>query len=415
MGAVSVRFRGGRKKPWRAQWYDSVGGGLKPREKWFLTESAALAFKVSHEGEAAQFAELAVSMADRARWWRVREDCAAAGVSVEAAVAAGLAALKKLGGRTVPIAEAREAWELDAQLRKLRPKSIGSVVQMVRAFAERREDAPVNSFTSAEVLRWAAERYVDQISRDGALGRLLTFFRWCAAAPRGWCRPEEFLGVKWAHRVKGERRRIGFYSAAEAGAILAAVEDKLKPAVALAFFAGVRPEELMRMRLAWQAGGEFYGYDPVAGEWHLAAEWTKTRAYRKLYALPECWHHWWLKHAADIVPSARSKKRAGYLVPMNYRNFRHALNRARLRAGVLRAPKDGLRHSFGTHGFHRSADGRARGVEWCIALMGHVGGFRVFEQSYNGKVANTAAEAYFAIYPPAWAYDVKTRERMEVV
>jgi integrase len=414
MGLVNIRYRAGRGKPWRAQWRESEGGKLVPREKWFPGPPApadqpewipeALAkFKAQHEGEAEKFEDLALTSTDRARWWRIKQDCEAEKVSIEAAVAAGIAALKKLVAKSEPIERALGLWELDAKDRKLRPKSIESIKSAVGLFAKKREASPVSEFTAAELLRWTAERYTSQGSRDDVLGRLLTFFRWCASSPRKWCNKAEFTEVKWEHKVKGEKKRVGFYFAEEARALLEAVPAGLKPAMALGFFLGVRPHELMRIRLAWIDAGEFYGFDEKRGEWHLAPEWTKTRAYRKLYALPDCWWYWWIKYKSAIVPHKRQKKRAGMLVPVNYRNFKKAMSRARIAAGIAKTPHDG---------FHRSEDGKERGVEWCISNMGHVGGYRVFEASYDGKVSSAEAVAYYLIYPEGAACEVRTRARI---
>lgn len=102
------------------------------------------------------------------------------------------------------------------------------------------------------------------------------------------------------------------------------------------------------------------------------------------------------------------------MVPFGYDRFRDEFKAAAKRAGVLRIPDDGLRHSFGTHGFHRSADGKERGVEWCISNLGHVGGYRTFDKSYNGRVGAAEAEAYFINYPDGSAMLIKTRERVIV-
>lgn len=426
MGLVNIRYRPGRKKPWRAQWREKSGDKLVPREKWFpgppppedqpeWVPEAVQKFKTQHEGEAVTFDDLALTSTDRARWWRIKEDCAAAKVSVEEAIAAGLEVLRKRAKKTEPIETAIGLWELDAKARQLRPKSIEAIKSAVGLFMKKREKTPVDQFTPDELLRWTSERYTVQGSRDDILGRLLTFFRWCGVKPRKWCDHAQFTDVKFEHVVKGEKKRIGFYYAAEARGILDAMPDGLKPAVALGFLLGVRPFELMRIRLAWEDGGEFYGFDDKRGEWHLAPQWAKTRAYRKLYALPDCWWYWWIQYKGAIKPHPRQKKRNGMLVPVNYRNFKKAMKRARAAAGIKKNPHDGIRHSFGTHGFHRSGDGKERGVEWCIANMGHVGGYRVFEKSYNGKVSSAEAEAYFLQYPAGAACDVKTRARIIVM
>lgn len=197
-------------------------------------------------------------------------------------------------------------------------------------------------------------------------------------------------------------------------AYLAAVPDKLKPAVATGFLLGVRPFELCRIQIAAKIDGEAYGFDAKRGHWRLPGEWTKTRTYRKLYALPDCWWYWWIAFNGEIkVRNRRALKFEGKLVPMNYKNFQRALRLARAAAGVRQIP-DGFRHSFGTHGYHRSADGKERGIEWCLAMVGHRGRLTVFSKHYDGKVDGLEAEDYFLSYPDGSACDVKTRARIIV-
>lgn len=421
MGRVNLRFFSERKSPWRAQWservVDAEGSRLATRSSWFKDEVDALKFKAAHEGEAQRFEEIAMSSSDRARWWRLREDAAAAGVSIEVALAAGVAALKNAVPHSEPIETAFGLWLLDARDRKLRSHSIDSMRRSVRPFMTGRDSTPVEAFTGRDLLNWVAARYPDsQESRDDVLSRLLTFFRWCAAEPRVWCRADVFKGVKFEHKVIGEKKRIGFYTASEARAYLEAVPDAFKPAMATAFFLGVRPIELQRVLLKDQADGEFYGFDVKRGEWHIAPEWAKTRAYRKLYDVPDCWWYWWIKYQDAIGGSvnyrAKAKKPLVKLVPANYRNFRRVLKAARKAAGLRKNPKDGIRHSFGTHGYHRSVDGRARGLEWCLDLMGHESGLALFKKRYQGKVSPHEAEEYFAVYPAGAASEVKGRRRV---
>lgn len=412
VGRVNLRCFPDRKSPWRAQWREEG----RSRSQWFRSQADAEKFQAAHATEASTFGALAVSPTDRAQLWSLRQQAAAAGHSLEAVVAAGLAALHAKTPRSEPLETALGLWLLDACDRQLRPRSIQAIRDAVRLFAKGREDARVDFLRAADLLAWVASRYPrSQESRDDVLARLLTFFRWCAAPPRTWCRLAEFSGVRWAHKVIGERKRIGFWTAAEARALLEAAPPQYRLALATGFFLGVRPVELQRVRFAWHHEGERYGFDADRGEWHLAPEWAKTRAYRRLYDLPDCWWYWYLKYAPLTVPKDRQgKKHAGKLVPGNYWNFRKMLRRARPRAGLgARNPKDGIRHSFGTHGYHRSADGR-RGLEWCLDLMGHESGLSLFKKRYQGKVSASEAEAYFALYPDGSACDVKTRARVVV-
>lgn len=412
MGKASCAYRTGRNKPWRVRWYERVGQALEEREKSFADGLVAGAFRAQHESDGEAHEELAMSATDRARWWRVKQDAAAAGRSVEDLFAAGVRALGLVVAKSEPIETALDLWALDARDRKLRAHTIDNVKFAVGAFMDGRALQPVRDFTPADLVAWVAARYREQESRDTMLRRLLAFFRWCGVPPRSWCDVARFEKVGWTHQVLQDEKPTGYYTAAEMRAYLAAVPAKLKPAVATGFLLGVRPIELCRIQIAAQLGGEHYGFDEKRGHWRLPGEWTKTRKYRKLYALPDCWWYWWIGFKDTIkVRDRRAQKFVGRLVPMNYKNFRRALAQAR-ESTALRQIDDGFRHSFGTHGYHRSADGKERGIEWCLAMIGHRGRLTVFSKHYDGKVDALEAEDYFLSYPDGAACDVKTRARI---
>jgi hypothetical protein len=462
MGKVNLRYYPGRDRPWRAQWTEAKGGKSKSRTKWFkndrnpppkddmiafealsfrrvdyfieiakieavkkaymaygvIPERALFDFKAAHEEEGEKYGAIAIPDGDREKWWRICERCEEVGKTPEEVIEEGIKAIKNAVAKSEPIETALGLWGLDATARNLRPDTIRNIRHAVGAFSRGRQTTLVSDFTAQQIQQWVAGRYSDQDSRDSMLARLLTFFRWCAGKDRRWARADSFADVKWENKVKNDKKRVSFYTAAEAQALLNEVADNLKPALALGFFTGLRPFEMNRVMLSLQHDGEFYGFDPKHGDWHIAPFWAKTRAYRKLYSLPDCWWFWWEKYKNSIAVTANNRRKAhsrvGKLVPMNYRNFRVALGVAHQRAGVLRSPKDGIRHSFGTHGYHRSDDGGSRGMEWTIALMGHTGGYRVFEKRYNGKCSSREAEAYFLIYPAGAACEVKTRKRIFV-
>lgn len=411
MGKAFVDFRAGRKKPWRVRWRERVGNSLRDREASFADGLSAGAARVLHEAEDGQHQELAMSSTDRARWWRIREDCAAAGVTPEQVLVAGLAALGGVGRRNEEIGTAIELFELDARDRALRSDSIKNVVFFARALAGEQRERAVRSFTVSEILGWVAARYAAQSSRDTALGKLLTFFRWCASEPRLWCEAAAFAEVRWPNRARSDKKRVPYYTAEEMRAYLEATPDRAKVAVATGFLLGVRPFELCRLRVRVEIDREVFGFDEKKGHWRIAAGWSKARAFRLLYDLPDAWHYWWLRYAAAIVPrDRRGRKRfAGMVVPMHYRNFRRLLREARARAN-LRQIKDGFRHSFATHGYHRTQDGK-RGVEWCLAMVGHRGRLTTFAAHYDGRVDSHEAEDYFLSYPNGAACEIATRAR----
>lgn len=68
------------------------------------------------------------------------------------------------------------------------------------------------------------------------------------------------------------------------------------------------------------------------------------------------------------------------------------LKKARGLAGITNWPRNAMRHSFASHGYHL-------GLEWCVKTLRHTDGFRIFRKHYRGIVEKKAATAYFQILP----------------
>lgn len=74
-------------------------------------------------------------------------------------------------------------------------------------------------------------------------------------------------------------------------------------------------------------------------------------------------------------------------VPASYQVYR----RVKHNSGIP-IPKDALRHSFASYGYH------FLGAEKTVEMLGHIGGFGVFARHYKGLATPDDAKLYFSIY-----------------
>lgn len=153
------------------------------------------------------------------------------------------------------------------------------------------------------------------------------------------------------------------------------------PALALLFFAGLRPDEVKRT--TWDA------IDFDNNVVRVTAEASKVRQARAIEMTDNL--------RAWLTTSAR---RRGMLVKNNswYRDQREAVMKA---AGLTRWPVDVARHSFATfdYALHQNAAATA-------AKLGHFGSLDMFARHYKGVATRREAEAFFAIRPRASANNI---------
>ena len=158
--------------------------------------------------------------------------------------------------------------------------------------------------------------------------------------------------------------------------LLNAVPVDWKPAFALMAFAGLRPGEVVspeREPVVKVCNIDFKGKRIT-----VPAEVAKTRMTRVLTALPaNIWT--WLATLQNLPQDDN-------VAPASYEVFR----RVKSNSGVS-IPKDALRHSFASYGYH------FLGAEKTVEMLGHIGGFGVFAKHYKGLATPEESQEYFSI------------------
>jgi hypothetical protein len=244
------------------------------------------------------------------------------------------------------------------------------------------------SYTAPELVALVKGRYSNHTSRLALLRDFKSFFSW--AARQGYCTAE--LSRKMAldpHKTKSsalkssQRRthqRPPRLRADQIVPMFAAVEPRYHPALALAVFAGLRPESELP-NIEWRATlrGHTYGIDFESRTISLPVEWSeKTRMERTLHDLPE--PLWKILAAAE--------KKTGRVAETNYTNWRKSvITPIKAALGMDTWPHDVLRHT--ALSFQNVLAGQAITMN----NAGHTNP-KTFYQRYNNAVGKKEAEDF---------------------
>jgi len=152
----------------------------------------------------------------------------------------------------------------------------------------------------------------------------------------------------------------------QAKLLLYEIDKKYRPALALMFFSGIRPEgEMSTLNYSMIRWGKSIG---------LKAELTKTGRERWLKPPENLWS-WIPKSKGLVMPS--------------YNALCQARRWASRRVGY-KYPANGARHSFGSYGYWIS-------FEWALDTMGHMSSETFLKNYKNNRVDKEVAEEYFSI------------------
>jgi integrase len=287
----------------------------------------------------------------------------------------------------VKLKDALERFLDDASQRKIAKTTIKTWRQQIGKFHKE-----VGNTTVEKVTRQMATAYIEgyrtEGSRTSIKNALVNFLSWCGEDGQGFCPRAKFHGLTW-RRIRGAKPKPTFLPVEEASAILQALElrgkdqqldakrtKQLQAAYAVALFIGVRPMDEMN-GLLWDH------FDLRKNQIHISAEIAKTNDERLVSPIPENLKEW-LK---------RAKYRKGDSIrPMNYRNWRTQIKKARKEAEVETWCDDVARHTFATYSFQHF------GLEWTMETGGWTNPNTLFKH-YKGLATKEEAEAFYSILP----------------
>lgn len=345
----------------------------------FSKKIDAQAFAREHGWEALD-PSLAVSAEERILIGKARGAAAAFGVDPEAIVEAGMRALRSTSGDAPPLGEAIQVYIEAQDLAGGRAASLGNLKRFLGFFEQvAGSGARLADCSPVMVSRAARARYSNPESVRSYMAVVIAFFRWCAEAERQWAGPEWFRRIK-LRTDRTDRERVTIAEPKEVAEFMANCPARYQAGFAIAWFAGVRPEELVpvdgqKERLQWS------DIDLEARTIQIRAAVSKIRHPRLIHG---CFENLW--SWLEAVPKA---ERVGRVMPINHRNFKKMRRAIADKAEMQKPwPRDLTRHSFATYSYHHC------GLETTINNTGHMDEPKTFFSHYKGSTVKAQAAAY---------------------
>ena len=247
-----------------------------------------------------------------------------------------------------------------------RPKYVKGLALYLRAFMRGRENLPVSRICVSDLEDWFLQRREAPSTQASNMGRLSALFAF--AVRRGYMADNP---VKRLELVTVERAAPRILSPMECRRALSFVRwniPRFIPWMALALFAGIRPEEIDR--LTWA------DVDLERGAVTINAAASKVRRRR----------------VTPLTPAAVAWLRLGGDLAIPYVSRRRYIRRVRNHLGLSVWPQDVLRHTAATYWLHEHGDAGK------VALwLGNSA--RILLAHYRELVSEADAGAFWAIRP----------------
>lgn len=244
----------------------------------------------------------------------------------------------------------------------------------------------ISSVTAAQITAWLDGIKARGRTRNNYRNTIIALFRY--ARTQNYLPRNELTEAELVPVVKAKPSSIGIYTPAQLATMLSVISTDLLPSVAIAAFAGVRSQELLR--LTWE------DIDLKQGHIVVAAEKAKTASRRIVPVLPAL--RAWLNRCS------KGKKKTGLIVTgfAQPQSWNRAVSRdiaryndAKAKAGNLpQIPRihNGLRHSFASYRLAVTKDAAAVALE-----MGN--STRKLFENYRELVTPAQARRWFATVP----------------
>ena len=276
--------------------------------------------------------------------------------------------------------------------RRLRVALLGSLYQRKKTFRSERHRKNVrlqidsfrrqfvgrriSTVTQAEIETWL-KPHKTPVTFNNYRSAVNTFFNWCKR--RGYIKdnPIERIDLKPTDKDK----LLEILSLEQVKALLkttAAKYPDLVPVVALALFAGVRPESEL-----WHLSPEHINIAAGEIDIHKSKSAASRRYTKTLHTLKA-----WLKR---FPPVAQAKTETVAKHGDAYYSRFQKLTQA---AKIIPWPQDAMRHTFASMHYQEF-----KSAEETAAEMGHFGGLKTFLRHYKNRVREADANAFWKLTP----------------
>ncbi|MDD3275431.1 MAG: tyrosine-type recombinase/integrase [Kiritimatiellales bacterium] len=262
--------------------------------------------------------------------------------------------------------------ERDLKNNELRPRSFDEIQKWLKPCKEQFGHMAIDAVEPKDIDDFMDERGMLGTSRINQKRYLGGFYNWAMRTGKATANP-----VKRTRPVSTESHTPDIYTPSEAQEIFCKAQElrpELVPYLAVAFFAGVRPEEITRLN--WQ------DMDLNLGEIHIRAEQSKTRSAR-IVTVPDNLKAWLLKY----------REKDGKVFPYSATTLKRWRTKVYQKAGVA-SIQDGARHTFATFCF------ALEGLDETLHRLGHTDS-KMLQRHYKGLAQNRKAQAekFFKIMP----------------
>ncbi|MDF3129853.1 hypothetical protein P0Y35_11655 [Kiritimatiellaeota bacterium B1221] len=300
------------------------------------------------------------------------------------------------------VAEAVEKRLANMQARNLRPASIVSTTKILNVFKTDYASTLVRDLTEEEVSKWIKKQNGGERRMQNVRNELSTLFNFTEenlnAFTNNICKT-----IKKKQAKIEDVRLAEIMTPKEVENFMRWIEEnkpKYIAMFALMFWAGIRPEELTKTEnfLKW----EDIKFDEenelgTKGVIYVKAKTAKTRKPRKTPI------------SANLMQWLKGVKKESGKIGFAYSSTSEVRREAVKESGLNKWVQDFPRHSYATnagelHSMHKSAG-------W----IGHVGGIKVFLDSYQGLTSQAQAKEYFNIMPKSFEDMLEGEGKNEVV
>jgi integrase len=256
-------------------------------------------------------------------------------------------------------------------------------LKLVNGFSSVFGTRDIHSITNRELEDWLRSRSEwGPLTRNNyatALGNLFGF-----ALKRGFILKDPTDRLE---RATVQLEKPGILSVAECRALLAAAAPDFKAAIALALFAGLRPEAEL-MRLDWRSID--------LKENLIDINHSKNSASYRFVKIEPNLAAWLAAYRKDSGPVCPQRAESYYQALADARErAATALTKVNLEHSSLDDwPQDAMRHTFASMHYAQFKNAGAT-----CEQMGHVGGLRIFFRHYRNRVKDADANRFWLLVP----------------
>ena len=359
--------------PWKVDVSAKLAASGKREKHFFRTKDAADQFCTDERARLAEFSDSARHLTGEQKLeaYKCLLVCQEFGFTLTDAVAAMRVQVERTR-KSIGIPALAEALHAHKKAQGKKPHYLRDLKNRLAKFTKAHPQMLASDLTPEGVEEWLSKlttgkgRDHTAVSKNNyrrVLGVAFSF-----AVLRGWMPSNP---VEKIEQLPEPKEEVAIFSPEQTEALLCMADPSIRPALAIGAFAGIRPEEILR--LPWKSVRLDHG-DILVDGLH-----AKTGSRRLVTITPNL--RAWLE-SAD-----RSGER---VAPVNFRKLRVA---AQMGAHIPAWPRDVLRHSFASHHLALREDAAATALQ-----LGHATTKMLFAH-YRGLVRKADAARYFDIVP----------------